>query len=624
MNTNPDAGTRNPERRHPVRLALAVVALLSIAAPAAAQSPVDGAAVFTRECATCHGQETGRAAPAIEALRQLTPDAIVTALTTGRMRVEGERLSDAERRAVAAFLTGRAAAAGPTGVAGRCAQTPALTAGSAGPQWNGWGVTASNARYQPPAHANLTAAQVPKLQLKWAFGFPDALAARTQPAVVAGRLYTASETGDVYALDAATGCIHWTYRARGAVRTAMTVVPYDAAGSSTRFAVYFGDGRAYAYAVDAESGRELWSRKLDDHPNASITGAPTVHDGRVYVPVAAAGEEVRGSRLDYACCTFRGSVTALDAVTGAVVWKTYSIAQEPRPRATNRNGVQLFGPAGAAIWGSPTIDARRGLLYVGTGNGFADPPQPTMDAVLAIELASGRVRWTKQTVPNDVWIWQCPPANPDNPNCPAEQGPDFDISASPVLAATPAGRELIVVAQKSGLVYALDPDNGGQIVWEYRIGEGSAFGGQWGAAVDGRRVYIGSAAAQSAAPGGMHAIDLETGRRAWFTPPQPLFCAGGAEERCTAAQGAAVTAIAGVVFSGGYDGGLRAYSTEDGSLLWQVDTNREYATVNGVKGSGATLDGAGPVIVDGMLYVNSGYNGIVGRAGNVLLAFEVR
>jgi polyvinyl alcohol dehydrogenase (cytochrome) len=592
-------------------------------AHAAQAAANDGAALFKRDCASCHVQGAVGAAPAVDVLRQLTAEAIVTSLSTGRMRVQGEPLSDAERRSIAEFLTGRSVST-IAATAGRCTATAPLASDLGGAKWNGWGVTAHNTRYQPASHARLSATDVPRLQVKWAFGFPGVLAARTQPAVVGGRLFTASESGDVYALDAKTGCLHWTYRARASVRTAMTVAPYGATGSATRFAVYFGDGRANAYAVDADTGRELWVRRLDDHPNASITGAPTVHGNRVYVPTSAAGEEVRGGRLDYGCCTFRGSVSSLDAVTGERLWQTYSIADVPKPRAKNKDGVQRFGPAGAAIWGAPTIDTRRGVLYIGTGNGFADPPQPTMDAVMAIDLATGRVRWVKQTFPNDVWIWQCPPTNADNSNCPAVQGPDFDISSSPVLASTSGGRDLLIVAQKSGVVYALDPDQAGALVWEYRVGEGSALGGQWGAAVDERRVYIGYAGALSPRPGGMHAIDLETGKRAWYTPPQRTLCTGSAEQLCSAAQGAAVTAIPGVVFSGSYDGGLRAYSTADGAIIWHVDTNRNYETVNGVKANGATLDGGGAVVVDGMLYVNSGYSGIVGRAGNVLLAFELR
>jgi polyvinyl alcohol dehydrogenase (cytochrome) len=289
----------------------------------------------------------------------------------------------------------------------------------------------------------------------------------------------------------------------------------------------------------------------------------------------------------------------------------------------NAQGVQLFGPAGGGIWGSPTIDARRRVLYVGTGNGFAAPAQTTTNAILAFELDTGRLRWSRQTVPDDIWLWQCPPQTPANQNCPQKQGPDFDFGTSPLIASLPGGRELLVVPQKSGVLYALDPDKAGAIVWEYRFGEGSALGGQWGAAASERHAYVGVGGSLGATPGGMHAVDLETGKRVWAAPPQPKLCQGGADERCFAAQGSAPTAIAGAVFSGGADGGLRAYDAGDGRLLWQVDTNREYETVNGVKANGATIDGAGPVVVDGMLFVNSGYNGIVGRAGNVLLAFGI-
>jgi len=590
---------------------------------ALAQGPTAaaGAAVFQRACASCHQAGGGAGAvPTPDALRQLAPDAIVTALTSGRMRVQGDALSVEERRAVAEFLAGHPVD-GTRAATDRCAASPPLgVAALEEPGWNGWGNGLANTRYQS-SHAGLAAADVPRLQLKWAFGFPGVLAARTQPVVVGGRVFTASESGDVFSLDARTGCTHWVYRAQAAVRTAMTVAPYGT--GSVRYAVYFGDGRATAYAVDADTGRELWTRKLDDHPNASITGAPAVHGGRVFIPTSAAGEEVRGGRLDYGCCTFRGSVSALDAASGAVIWKSYSIPEAPKPRGLNTNGVQLHGPAGAGIWGAPTIDARRGVLYVGTGNGYADPPQPTSDAIIAFDLRDGRIRWVKQTVPNDVWIWQCPPRSPGNPNCPSTQGPDFDFATSPLLATTVSGRELLVVPQKSGVTYALDPDQAGAIVWEYRIGEGSALGGQWGASIDDRAVFVGSGGALSASAGGMHAIDLESGRRLWQAPPQPKLCRGGAAERCFAAQGGAVTTIPGVVFSGGSDGGLRAYSTHDGSIVWQIDTNREFATVNGVKANGATMDGAGPVVVNGLLLVNSGYNGIVGRAGNVLLAFAL-
>jgi len=461
--------------------------------------------------------------------------------------------------------------------------------------------------------------QIPKLKLKWAFGLPGVIAARAQPTIIGGRLFTASEKGDVFSLDAKTGCTYWTFRAQAGVRGGLPVGTYKSADGATRYAVYFGDGRANAYAVDVQTGQQVWTHKVEDHPFAAITGAPTFYEGRLYVPTAGVGEEGQGGRSNYQCCTFRGSITALDANTGAVVWKTYAIADEPKPRAKNKDGVQTWGPAGGGIWAAPTVDAKRGVLYIATGNGYADPPQKTTDAVMALDLQTGAVRWVNQVTPNDVWTLGCPPESTDNPNCPAKMGPDHDFSASPALVTTGTGRDLLVLPQKSGMAYALDPEKQGVTVWQYRIGQGSGLGGQWGGASDGRQAYFGVSDFLAKEPGGMHAVNLETGERVWYTPPQPKLCGTG--QQCNAAQGAAVTAIPGVLFSGSADGGLRAYSSDDGSIMWQFDTNRDFQTVNGVPGKGGTMDGPGPVVVGGMLYVNSGYGGFVGRPGNVVLAF---
>lgn len=611
-----------------MKLTLCVLVALAVSAPLFAQTS-DGQRVFDTQCSACHlNPASDSRAPNREALRQIPPDAIVNALANGTMRVQGERLSEAERRAVAEFLTGRppapagAASSSPTAPAvGRCDSPAPPLNPAAGPGWNGWGGTVANARFQPAATAGLTPPQIPRLKLKWAFGFPDVVAARAQPTIVGGRLFTASEKGDVFALDAKTGCTYWTFRADAGVRSAIAIGPYTTAAGVTRYAAYFGDGRATAYAVDADSGQQIWKRKVEEHPSAAITGSPTLFEGRLFVPTAGVGEEGQGGRAQYECCTFRGSITALDAATGAVVWKTYTIPDAPMPRGKNKDGVQVWGPAGGGVWAAPTVDTKRRLLYVATGNGYADPPQKTTDAVLALDLQTGQMKWANQVTPNDVWALGCQAENPDNPNCPAKLGPDHDFSASPALVTTASGRELLVLPQKSGMAYALDPEKQGAVVWQYRIGQGSGLGGQWGGAIDGRNAYFGTSDFLTPTPGGMHAVKLETGERVWYTPPQPKLC--GTDQRCNAAQGAALTAIPGAVLSSSADGGLRAYSSDDGSIMWQFDTNREFQTVNGVKANGGTMDGPGPVVVGGMLYVNSGYGGFVGRPGNVLLAFGV-
>lgn len=500
--------------------------------------------------------------------------------------------------------------------AGLCTTQTPMTNPAVGPHWNGWGAGVANTRFQTAEQAGLTAAQVPNLKLKWAFGLPGATSARSQPAVGGGRLFVASETSIVYALDAKTGCTYWTFKAQNPVRTAISIGPRQPSG----YAIYFVDLVGTAYAVDASTGQQMWNRKVEDNPAAKGTGSPTLHDGVLYVTVSGVNEENTGSRPANECCTFRGSVTALNANTGVVVWKSYTIEEAPRPRGKSTTGAQLWGPAGVGIWSAPTIDTKRGLLYVGTGNSYSDPPVSTSNAVVAFDLKTGKIKWAKQTLANDVWIGGC--NAPGNPNCPEKVGPDHDFSASPMIATLANGRELLVIPQKSGMTYALDPDKEGAVVWEYRMSRGSAVGGVWGGSVDAQNAYFGVSDYLTPAPGGLHAVSLATGERVWYTPPaNPKLC--GTVPNCSAAQSAALTTIPGVVFSNSADGGVRAYSTKDGSVVWLYDTNKSFETVNGVAAKGASMDTDGPVISGGMVYITSGVGGLVGRQGNVVLAFGI-
>jgi polyvinyl alcohol dehydrogenase (cytochrome) len=330
-------------------------------------------------------------------------------------------------------------------------------------------------------------------------------------------------------------------------------------------------------------------------------------------------EESQGADPQYGCCTFRGSVTALDAASGAVVWRTPLITDPLTPRGTSTAGVPLWGPSGSAVWSAPTIDAARRRVYVATGNGYSGPAQPSSNAVVALDLATGAVRWTRQVTPGDVYVSNC---RAGNPNCPEVNGPDVDFGSPPMLARAASGRDLLVIGQKSGVGYALDPEKDGAIVWQYRAGRGGLLGGiEWGSAVDGVRAYFAVSDATTPLPGGLHAVALATGTVAWTAPPPPVACAAG--RGCSAAQSAALTVIPGVVFSGSFDGALRAYSTATGDVIWSFDTNRTFTAVNGVPATGASIGGPGPAIAGGMLFVNSGYGAFVGRPGNVLLAFGV-
>ena len=534
------------------------------------------------------------------------------------MRYQGLPLSGAERRAMAEFLTGRTVRGSLTGAAtGRCARMPALGDPSTGPQWNGWGPTAQNTHFQPGPQAGLTAAQVPRLKLKWAFGFPDATASWAQPSVAGGRLFVGSQNGTVYSLDAASGCIVWTFAARGGVRASVTVGSLrkrGRRGPGPTEAAYVADQQGYVYALDASNGRELWSHRVDDHPLVRLTGSPTLFAGRLYVPTSS--YEEGGKPPGYRCCTFRGSVVALDATTGEQLWKSYTIQDRPTLLRAYADGSEAWGPSGGGIWSSPTIDAKRGALYVAAGNNYSGPPQTTTDAVLAFDLKTGALRWAHQLTPLD--LFGCVPGEI---NCVDRPGPDFDFGASPALARLPDGRDLIVIGQKSGLAFALDPDRKGEPVWRYRASSGSGLGGiQWGTAVDGALAYFPVSDIYSAAPGGLHAVTLATGTRAWYTPPPPPVC-GKPSRACNGAQFSAVTVIPGIVFSPSNDGAVRAYSTTDGAIVWTFETNREFTTVNGVRARGGSMYGPAPTVVDGMVYVGSGYGTFGLRPGNVLLAF---
>ncbi len=611
-------------------LGLALIPRLSRGEVQPTQPQVNGEAVFQRVCAACHlslrSEDNANAPPGIRALprellRQFPPESILNTLTNGKMQVQAASLSAQQRRAVAAFASGRnfgPAVEPPEPVeTNLCSEPLVMGDPQAGPSWNGWGNGPANTRFQSKSQGKLTSADLPRLQLKWAFGYANVFSARPQPAIAGGRLFAASENGRVYALNPHTGCRYWTYKAQAGIPTAVVVGRYRTSEGDRGFAVFFGDRKANAYAVDAQTGREIWVHKVDSHPAAAITGALAYDNGRVFVPVQGLNEEGMGGFAGYPCCTFRGSVSALDASTGNVIWKTYTV-EESTPRPPSQDGTPAYGPAGGGIWSVPTIDTKRRLVYVSTGNGYADPPQPTTDAVLALDINTGALKWARQMTANDDWSLGCQQNKGVSSACPAELGPDFDFSAPPALARF-HGRDLLIVPQKSGVAWALDPSADGAVLWQRRFGQGSGLGGEWGVAAEGDRAYVGVADLLTPTPGGMRALALDDGHIVWEKPPQAKLC--GLGRGCSAGQGGPLTAIPGAVLSGGMDGGLRAYSTKDGSVLWTFDTNRDFDTVNGVKAKGGSMDSAGPVVVDGMVYVSSGSGGLVARPGNVLLAF---
>lgn len=585
----------------------------------------DGAAVYKTHCAVCHDSPTGRV-PGSSTLRTMSSTAILQSLNAGLMKTLAVGLSSGERTAVADYLGSKtsplAASLPASAFCPAPREQPAKDLDSA--RWIGWGSDSENTRFANSEVAGLAAADVPKLKLLWAFSLGDGTTVHSQAAVAGEHVYASSLTGQVFSLDSRTGCIHWTFSGSNPVRSAIVLGPTGRAPK--RNAVYFGDQAANVYSVDASTGKLLWQVHVSDHFAAVITGAPVLHAGVLYVPVSSL-EEWMATSPAYECCTFRGSVLALDAATGKTIWKTDTIADPPLPTEKNKSGTQLHGPSGAAVWSAPTFDEKRKVIYVATGDNYSEPATGMSDAILCLHAATGKILWSKQVTPEDVF------------NMSAQaSGRDYDFGQPPILVNLANGQRALVIGQKSGLVYALDPDKHGELLWQERVGEGGPLGGiQWGSASDRENMYVAYSHLRTkpirdpSAPmglrfeldssrgGGLFALRLDTGGTVWKA--EPASC--GDRKQCSPAQSAAVTAIPGVVFSGSEDGHLRAYSASTGQVIWDVDTAHEFKTVNGLAGRGGSLDAAGPVISHGMLYVNSGYGQLGGMPGNVLLAFSI-
>ncbi len=600
-----------------MRLGLLVGILLAIglSCPASRAQAPDGAAIFHQKCAMCHDNPSGRIPPR-DMLSSLPPDTIIFDLTFGVMQPQGLGLSANQIAAVATFLTGKSSSPGvqPNPQANLCAgPTPPIRL--EGSLWNGWGHDVENSRYQP--QPGISAADVPKLRVKWAFAYPGPLVG-TQPTVIGDHLYVGTTNGFVYSLNAKTGCTYWTFRAQSDIRASLSVGPFGKP-SDKKYAVYFADlMKASAYAVDATSGKLLWKTKVDDHPLARLTGSPVLYGNRLYVPVSSQ-EEGYGAVATYPCCTFRGSVLALDASTGKILWKTYPIQDAPRPFKKTSAGLQMYGPAGAAIWSAPTIDANRKLIYVGTGDSFTDIPTTATDSIVAMDMQTGKIKWMMQATANDNYLFGC--NTPGKGICPDPVGPDYDFGASPILRTLLGGKQVILAAQKSGMVYALDPDDAGKVLWKVQVGPGSMGGGvQYGFAADESAAYVPNG---NRSDSSLSALQIADGKMMWHKPAPPGQCSWG-EKGCSGAESAAVSAIPGIVFSGSADGHLRAYSASDGSVVWDFDTAaKPYAAVNGVPAYGGSLGTEGSVIAGGILYVVSGEGRFTGHRGNALIAFTV-
>ena len=576
-----------------------------------------GEELFNGQCKQCHDPAVERA-PNRTQLASVNGEVIINALSAGGvMQPMAANMTTDDIRAIAVYLTGRAEIRAAFDTA-KEASNPCPASNifvAQGPSWNGWSPDVQSSRVA--TQSTIKAKDAPKLKVKWAFAYQGGRYG--EPTIYGNRVFLTSSSGVAYALDRSTGCVAWQFKIRDGIRVTPSIDKNPASPSG--YAVYFGDFAHNVYALDAANGKQLWKVNVEPHPRAVLTGAPVLYKDKLYVPVSS-WEETISSVAHYQCCTFRGSVAALDTRTGHIDWHTY-VMPEPKPFKTNAAGTQMFGPAGGAIWSAPTIDPKRGWLYVTTGDSYTEAKEDASDGVMAIDLKTGTVQWKHQMTADDNFLTGCPPGRPAI-NCPTPTGPDWDFGASAILKRLPNGKDILLAGQKSGQVYGIDPNNGA-LVWQQRFGKGSALGGvEWGMAADNDHVY--AAVNQGGAPG-LYALRLSDGQLAWQQLAVSPAACSFKTARCGNGYSAPPTVVNGVVFAPNQDGHIRAFNAKTGAMVWDYDAGAQsYDTVNGVKDQhGANFDGSGIAFAGDMAFAMSGYNGASGSSGpnNVLLAFSV-
>jgi polyvinyl alcohol dehydrogenase (cytochrome) len=583
-----------------------------------------GATLFSKNCASCHEGQVYKA-PHTSWLEMMPARSLYRAMNEGVMRSQAAMLTEQQRVDIIEYLL-----------------QEQFSKGQLAPEYNycegdaakfkpydeneraGWGKDSS--RFIPRAISDLDVKDISRLKLKWSFGFPGSIRARSQPTVAMGAVYVGSQDGTVYALDLESGCVRWAFESSAEVRTGV-VIGRD--GDEAPLA-FFGDIIANLYAVDAMTGELQWKVSADDHHSATLTGTPAYHAGVLYTPVSSL-EVIGAAAVDYECCTFRGKVVAYNAQNGSVKWESYSIPQAPAETSRTSVGMRVFSPSGAPVWTSPTLDVVNNRLYFGTGENYSTPSDDNSDAIVAVHLDTGERIWIRQIFAGDAWNVGCMMST-DHPNCPKENGPDYDQGSSPLLITLADKKKVIVAGHKDGSVASYEAEMGATRNWLTRVGRGSIQGGvHFGMAAEGTRIYTpindmndtrnGDVLDPSAARPGLHAINAENGEVLW-SHVQADTC-GADRPECDPGISAPVTAIPGAVVAGHLDGHLRFYDGLSGKVLWDYDTNRSFETVNGIVASGGGMSGAGPTVAQGHLISNSGYGLYFHEPGNALLVFSV-
>lgn len=609
-------------------------------AQATDEAPPPGRAVYEQYCAACHdAPEAGSRAAPVATLKTMSAQTLTAALTTGVMKPMGDTLDRRQLRDVVAYL---AKPERPVGTGwiddARCPDGRRTVDLAARPASIGFGVDADNSRRMSAAQAGLQTGDLANLEVAWAFAMPRTTGLRGNGVVVGSTLfYPAGQANHILALDTRTGCVKWATPTASQVRNSLA---YGQLWKGGPMALVGGEASGHLIALDAATGKVLWRADPRHDKTAPLSGSPLIHDGRIIVPISAS-DVGAAMRATYECCKGHGAVAAVNGRDGKVLWTWHTMEDaKPLGRKTTA-GAMAYGPSGAPIWSSPAVDGAKGVVYTATGENTSPPGTKTSDAIIAIDLATGREKWVFQALSNDVWNMSCPvgsptaPGRPPGPNCYfASEGSvllDHDFGAGPVIFRGRRGRDVILGGQKSGDVWALDAATG-KVLWRQQFGKGGPLGGvHWGIATDGARVFAPISdpnVPDESSAAGMHAVDVATGKVAWQWRASP-DCEGARAKvsTCRTRYGlsAAPLVIDGAVLAGSLDGRLWVFDARTGKVLRMVDTaTTAYAPVNGIAGAGGSIDAAGLFAGDGMVFVNSGYASFGQAAGNVLVALRPR
>ena len=657
------------------------VAVAEHGAEAAGEHP--GKAVYDQWCASCHNNGGQSGAPSFEAIRQLNRATVKYALELGYMKIQAKDVPAADLAQLIDWMPTSEGSNDAWIDAARCPIKSREVRLEGAPRTSTtFGVTNDANRAQTAEQAGLTREQMKDLDVAWVVAFPQTPTMRSQPVIVGDTLFiAATDSGRLYALDTNTGCVKWHYVSEMTLRSSLT---FAEATETSPAVIIMGDAAGFVHAVNAKTGGKLWVSNARLNEYNRITGAPVVHDGMVITPVSAIEVNYAGAD-DYECCKGQGAVIAFDLATGDKLW-TGTTMEEAKPTRLGRTGTQQWGPSGAIIWSTPVIDPKRNVAYAGTGENVSWPATDTSDAIIAYDLDTGDKRWVFQATKSDIWNYAC---GRRGANCdwPGEyHSPDHDFGATAMLIKRTDGSELVVAGQKSGVVWAINPDNG-QLVWSNKVGRGSANGGaHWGLAFDGELIFAPmNDPGRPPTPGenpafgpGLHALDAMTGEIRWSykpnqrdcgadmpaataytptpewriqpvsapvlptpriaTPPSPaapaaapgvapaVTTASPPPQRpvvCRLGMSPAPLVVDGAVVTGTTQGMLRIFDGKTGDVLFEYMTNRPYAdTVNGIAGQGGGLDSAPYIAGDGTLFVQSGYARFGEPPGNVLIAFR--